>query len=393
MNKAKESVYDVIIVGAGITGLTLALRCAQLGMQIKLIDKKSLPRPMKAQEMSAWVSALNNQSIKHLMRLGIWQLHEDKLWAAPYHAMTINSEQGKSHLHFHAQDIQAENLGHIVCNLHLRSLLAEAVTQCENIEVVEQELRSITPEKGYLTTKTGQVSQGRWIVGADGADSWVRKQVGITVKTQKLYSQEALVGLVSTKKPHFGEALQCFSRYGVVALLPHFDLDKRILVWSKNQSHHELSPYEMIDRVFMDVNVIEETNTSWKTHRIRSQQVDKYHQGRVVLVGDSALTVHPLAGQGLNLGLQGVSSLGDILETAFYNHQDCYQEKYARAYERKIRGFNSLTKTFIESCDYVWHSDKRINQNIGYYGLKLLQNIPWLKKQCIQHALYGLAEE
>ena len=87
------------------------------------------------------------------------------------------------------------------------------------------------------------------------------------------------------------------------------------------------------------------------------------------------------------------SALGDILETAFYNHQDGCQEKYARAYERKIRGFNSLTKTFIESCDYIWHSDAQINQNIGYYGLKLLQNMPWLKKQCIQHALYGLAEE
>lgn len=393
MSRDQEKIYDVIIVGAGITGLTMALRCAQIGMQVKVIDKNPLPNQLKCQEMSAWVSALNNQSVKLLMRLGIWKPNKDKLWAAPYNAMSITSGQGKNQLHFHAQDIQAEYLGHIVCNLQLRSLLTKAVTQNENIEVDQQEPQSIISEKGYLTTQDGNLYQGKWIIGADGADSWVRKQAGINVKTHKLYSQEALVGLVKTEKPHFGEALQCFSPNGVIALLPHFDLDKRILVWSKNQSYHEVSPYEVIDRFFADVHVIKESNTSWKTHSIRSQQVDKYHQDRVVLVGDSALTVHPLAGQGLNLGLQGVSALGDILETAFYNHQEGCQEKYARAYERKIRGFNSLTKTFIESCDYIWHSDAQINQNIGYYGLKLLQNMPWLKKQCIQHALYGLAEE
>jgi 2-octaprenylphenol hydroxylase len=382
---------DIAIVGAGLVGSSLAAALAPSGLSVSLIEPRVPAAP--AASWDSRIYAVSPGSAAFLESCGAWQaLPAERI--ERIETMRIFGDAQSSRLEFNAYDAGLRELAFIVENAHLQHALWQRLQHAHHVRLycpAACESIDWTHDAAHLRLADGQVLRARLIVGADGMDSWVRQQAGIAL-TQHDYHQLGVVANFAIERPHHGTAFQWFRGDSVLALLP-LPGNRVSMVWSCDEVFANevlaLTPEALEQRVAEAsggaLGALQ-TITPAAAFPLRMQKVAQLVKPRAVLVGDAAHTVHPLAGQGVNLGFRDARELAAVLGDRGAQH-DCGDYALLRRYERARKedvlamqmATDSLLKLFASRA--VWIS------NLRNTGLNLVEHLPLIKKMLIQQAI------
>lgn len=386
------SQYDVIVVGGGLVGAALALALGEAGLQLALVERAPLPPLPNDQSWDARIYAVTPGNARFLNRLGAWDTL-DSSRIAPIHAMSIWGDDGKSRLEFDAYEAGVPELGFIAESRLMQDGLWRVLQNHANVELIcpaHCMALELLPETARLQLENGTVLQSSLVVGADGSNSWIRQQAGITVNTMP-YDQLGVVANFETEKPHGGIARQWFLPDGILAWLP-LPGNRISIVWSafsaRAQSlmaldapafcqavaevgHHALGELHLI--------------TPPAAFPLRLQRNEAMIASRLALVGDAAHLVHPLSGQGVNLGFRDAQQLAATLSgRGARNSGDILLlRRYERARKADILSMQAVTT----GLQKLFNRDSTSLAWLRNNGLALTNRIAPLKRRLMAHAI------
>ena len=332
--------FDVAVVGGGLVGKTAALALTQSGYKTALLAQPAAPRPADL-AFDTRIYALSSSSQALLERLRVWQaLDHGRL--APVYDMRVYGD-AHAELHFSAYQASVPQLAWIAESSLIETSLDAALRFQPNLTWFDARAQGfdVRDDAAVLTLSSGQVLEADLVVGADGAHSWVRSQMGARIERRD-YRQTGVVANFKASLPHRETATQWFRDGEIIALLPLPD-GHVSLVWSAHTAHADellaLDPAQLaaeVERVSQGQLGTLECVTPAAGFPLALQTVDKLIAPRVALVGDAAHLIHPLAGQGMNLGLRDVAALADAIanKESFRNLGDTV---LLRRYERSRR--------------------------------------------------------
>jgi 2-octaprenyl-3-methyl-6-methoxy-1,4-benzoquinol hydroxylase len=387
-----NSAFDVVIVGAGMVGATIACGLARSNLKVAVIDPQ-LPQAFEADAPPhIRVSAISFASEQVLRHVGAWGLIAQKR-ICPYRRLAVNELPAKQGLsaklpdisnwartEFDAQDIGQTHLGHIIENdivhlaLHEQMHKLPALTVFCPDEIVDMQLEAQT--KQLVLAKHGKLS-ARLVIGAEGANSLVRVKAGIG-QSREQYTQQAFVCTVSYQGEQQDITWQSFTPHGPIAFLPLPDVDGThyaSLVWyDSSESIARLNALADADlRDYFQrhypaelpslVSIVERASFPL----FRSHAFDYIKQG-VALAGDAAHTINPLAGQGVNLGLMDAAVLIEVLIQANMSNEDIASEAVLKRYQQARKKENQLMMATMDAFYYGFSNNilpLRIIRNIG----------------------------
>jgi ubiquinone biosynthesis UbiH/UbiF/VisC/COQ6 family hydroxylase len=384
--------FDVVIVGGGIVGLALARALAGSGLDLALVEPRAprgdLPPP------DAWdsrVYAVSPGSAAFFERCGVWQrLSGERVTRVE--AMRVYGDRTDACLRFDAYDAALRELAFIVEGNRLQHALWSCVREQE-IELLcpaDWTELDVTAERAVLRLADGAEVAARLLVGADGADSRVRTAAGIAM-TQGDYGQLGVVANFSCEKPHRGTAYQWFMRDGVLALLP-LPGGRVSMVWSvARERGEELLALEAGELAARAESASRGALGALRplapaaAFPLRLQRVERFVTPRLALAGDAAHNVHPLAGQGMNLGLRDARILADtLIERGAW--RDCGEYALLRRYERSRKEDVVAMQLTTDGLQKLFASDAVLLSDARNLGLKLVDRLPFLKNFLAHHA-------
>ncbi len=394
----KRSDVDVAIVGAGPVGCVLALALARGGIRTALIEART-PRPWSENQMDLRVFALSRASQNTLHRLGAWNRIESTR-ACAYTAMQVWEAGGKSRVEFRADEVDELNLGHIVEGALVVDALVERVNTTPDITwhcPASLQKLEIKDDAAELTLEGGTRIDAKLVVGADGARSRVREIAGIPVR-ESSYEQNAVVAHLQPERDHGHIARQLFHATGPLALLPLAD-GRISIVWSTRPDHAEkllamdaqdfgTAVSEASERVLGTLALASE-RASFPLRRLHAEN---YVAPRVALAGDAAHVVHPLAGQGMNLGLLDAAALSEVILDARRGNSDVDDYLVLRRYERWRHAENLAMQSAFGGFNQLFGLEGPGAKSMRGLGMQLFNQIGPAKRLAIRIAL-GLAGE
>ncbi|MGA3249420.1 MAG: UbiH/UbiF family hydroxylase [Paraburkholderia sp.] len=342
--------FDVAVIGGGLVGKTAALALTQGGLRVALLAQPCAPLPAGA-SFDTRVYALSASSQALLERLRVWQaLDTSRL--GPVYDMRVYGD-AHAELHFSAFQASVPQLAWIAESPLIERALDAALRFQPNLEWIDARAQGLDVKRDGATIglANGKVLEADLVVGADGAHSWVRAQIGSKV-IRRDYKQTGVVANFKAEKPHGETAYQWFKDGEIIALLPLPD-GHVSLVWSSRTEHADellaLDPAQLaaeVERVSGGQLGALDCVTPAKGFPLALQTVDRLVAPRVALVGDAAHLIHPLAGQGMNLGLRDVAALAETVASkeAFRNLGDTVLlRRYERARREDIRALMVAT--------------------------------------------------
>ena len=391
---------DVVVAGAGIAGLSLALALAQQGMKISILEAGTQPStPSLASDLAGWdsrVSALTPSSSAWLGERGVWQDMEHHR-VGPYTDMSVWDGSGTGRIAFSAESLDVPLLGHIVENRVTVQALLKGVQQQTNIRVFwEEGLKAADfsqPDSVSVETQKGRHLTAALLVGADGARSRTRDLAGLAVRTWS-YHQHAIVATVRLAEEHQKICYQAFLNTGPLALLPLSDPRLCSIVWSLDD--HQWEPLQSLeDEAFIaqlnralasNMPAVEAVGRRGVFPLRQCHAVDYVHQG-IALVGDAAHSIHPLAGQGINLGLKDVAVLVEEVGQAWQQGMALGSERTLRRYQRRRKTDNLLMMSAMEAFKRGFGSTNpaiRVARNMGLSWTDAATPLKnWLARQAL----------
>jgi 2-polyprenylphenol 6-hydroxylase len=376
--------YDVVVVGGGIVGLTAALALAKkTSLSIALVAAETETPTWSQADYHARVSAITLTSKRIFQALGVWQEIAKKRLSPFTHIRVWNSGHATEHLQFASSEINQAVLGYIIeNNVMQESLLAEC-RLCSNLKIIAEKI--VQFDEVHLVAANQQVLHAKLVVAADGANSWLREAAGILVN-QYNYAEAAIVATITSEFPHESIARQCFLSGGPLGILPLAQPHLSSIVWSQSRENAERL-LALPEDQFKNELMLAADNTLGEILQISQRHIfplKKLHtlayvKSRVVLVGDAAHVVHPLAGQGVNMGLLDVACLLDVITAAIKADKDFAATKTLRRYERWRKADNSLMLTGIDLIKRTCANEKSFLTQCSTLGFLGLNHLPLIK--------------
>lgn len=394
-----ERSADVLIVGAGIAGLSLAIALSKSDCHVVVIDGADRPKPVNAGvALNDWdlrVSALTPTSIRFLESLGVWQRIPSER-TAPYQAMCVWDADGTGRITFNAEDVAAPCLGHIVENRQTVQALLECAEACSGVELRWQsalESLSRIPDGWSIDCAGDQRLSAQLVVAADGARSKVRQLTAQPTRDWD-YHQSAIVGTVALSSPHQATCWQAFLSTGPLALLPLPDPSKVALVWSLDVQEHAgvaaLSDTAFIEALNQALGPLaphaEAVGTRVSFPLKQSHAID-YVDDALVLVADAAHSIHPLAGQGINLGLSDVRILAQELLAGCAGGLTVSSPVSLKRYQRQRKSENLAMMAAMEGFKRGFGSPHPAAVILRNIGLNMVERQPLLKRWFMRQAI------
>lgn len=409
MNVNQSVEVDIAIVGAGMVGATLAHLLSSLPVKIALVDQREfvhVTTAFDAEELAfdPRVSALTEASKKLFQDIGVWQAIAEKR-VSPYQDMLVWDADGTGSIEFSAAEIGNPELGHIVENSLILSALHDLLAAKESVQCIGgAAIKRLTPTeatsgKTSLETESGLIIDASLIVAADGGNSLIRKLANFETSEWN-YGHTAIVTTVKTELAHQGRALQRFISTGPLAFLPLLpsndsnDQHYCSIVWSclpelaeslmeKSETEFNASLQHAIESKLGSI----ESSSKRFAVPLRQMHGKKYCKDNVVLVGDAAHTIHPLAGQGVNLGFLDVATLAEELAHGLEKGRSVSDPVILSRYERSRRGHNLSTMWAMEGFKRLFAEDALAVRWLRNAGLKGVNSLPLVKNQIARKAM------
>ena len=385
--------YDVAIVGGGMVGLATAIGLAEANLNVVVIDAGQTEAV--SGEPRLRVSAINKASERLLTNLGAWQ-YIDQTRAAPYQKMAVWDKDGLGKIAFDAASISEPSLGAIIENQSISFALAQRAGELTNITHLEgQRLERIAfgERESWLTLDNGDNLSAALVVAADGANSWVRSQCQIPL-TFWDYGHHAIVATIRTAEPHEDTARQVFLADGPLALLPLYEADLCSIVWSVSPAEAErllaLTPDEFSKALTAASDGrlgMCELVSDRQSHPLRMRYARHFARHRLVLAGDAAHTIHPLAGQGVNLGFLDAASIIETVSELHDAGKDLGDYANLRALERYRKAEAIEMISAMEGFKRLFAGSNPVKKALRDLGLNLIDNVSGLKTVFIKQAI------
>ncbi|OUR73196.1 FAD-binding protein [Methylophaga sp. 41_12_T18] len=382
--------YDVIVVGGGMVGSTLAVALSQQpSLNIALVEAH-LPTTMANDDKPELrVSAISHASEALFKNLAIWPLLQSQR-ISTFSDMKVWETQS-SLLHFDAAEIGEANLGRIVENKNIQLACLERCQQQTNIDVLSP-AKPVSLEQQTLILEDGRTLTADLIVGADGAQSLLRDWKAINTHGWD-YQQSAIVCTVKTAKSHQYTAWQRFLPEGPLAFLPLADEHQCSIVWSNSSEEAELllalddeDFKSILAKVFEHTlgEVIEVSERA--SFPLKLRHADHYIDEGFALVGDAAHTIHPLAGQGVNIGLLDAATLAETVISAHQQGRHIGSMHTLRKYQRRRKADNMMMQLSMDAFKRIFGSDIAPIRWARQFGLKIVNQNSLLKNFFIQQS-------
>lgn len=400
-----SSQFDIVIVGGGMAGLAFAAALKDSPVTILVVNPSAQPGP------EAWpasfdprVSALSVASENLLRHLGAWSLMESQR-LSPYHQMHVWDGNGTGQVDFSDQDVAYDHLGHIVENRVTQWALYQQLQQQQNATFMETSLADLRRgvEGWTVSLANGQTYTPSLVVGADGGRSAVRQKAGFQMRTWP-YDHTAIVTTVETELPHRQTARQIFLETGPLAFLPlcektysEREQDQGCyssIVWSAKTEMAQ-SLMALPDDAFRQqlgvafehhLGAIKSSDKRFSFPLIQQHAVH-YVQPGLALIGDAAHTIHPLAGQGINLGFLDAAVLAEEVTSALGRGLTAGDRMALRRYQRRRKAHNLLTMGAMEGFKRLFEPLNWLLLTARNEGMNQFNKHYLAKEQIVSHAM------
>ena len=388
--------FDCVVVGGGMVGAASALSLAQLGLTVAIVEQNIPTKYSPEQNFDFRVSAISLASENLLAQLGAWRQIE--AWRhCPYQRLGV-WEHDFTHTEFNAQDIGQSHLGHIVENRLLQLSLWQEIEQHSNVTLYTpntlQEIHQKI-EQVELTLLSQEKISAKLLIAADGAHSKVRQLVGIGV-TGWDYQQSAMLINVETQALQENITWQQFFETGPVAMLPLPGKSQlggnASLVWYHNRD--EIKRLSSLKNSQLEKEII----TAFPKRLGKIKVIDKaafpltrrhanqYQKNRVLLLGDAAHSINPMAGQGVNLGFKDVKVLSSVIASAISTGECWHEQQVLTQYEKLRRKDNLLMMSTMDALYGVFSHPSLLVKAVRSAGLIIANKVPYLKNKALAYA-------
>ncbi|MCI4031060.1 FAD-dependent 2-octaprenylphenol hydroxylase [Dickeya dianthicola] len=387
--------FDVVIAGGGMVGLALACGLQGSGLSVAVLEKQTAIEPLANGPHAPRVSAINAASEALLRKLDVWPgIAAQRL--SPYNEMYVWDKDSFGNIRFCGKEFGFSRLGHIIENDVIQWALWQQATQSRDITLLAPAaLRQVAwgENEAFITLEDGSMLTARLVVGADGAHSWLRQHADIPL-TFWDYGHHALVANIRTERPHGAIASQVFHGDGILAFLPLGDPHLSSIVWSlppeRAQHMHKLPADDFVKQLAMTFDMqlgLCQLESDRQTFPLTARYARSFAAHRLVLTGDAAHTIHPLAGQGVNLGFMDVAELIAELKRLQAQGKDIGQHLYLRRYERRRKHSAALMLASMQSFRTLFAASHPVSGLLRDIGLKLADTLPGIKPTLVRQAM------
>lgn len=388
---------EIAIVGGGLSGLSLAIACASAGIEVAVVDRED-PAKFRSAAYDGRTTAIAYGSQQVLKGIGVWDALASQ--AEPIREIRVADGESPLFLHYDRREIGAEALGYIVENRLLRGALQARAEQLPSLTLhapsaVEEV--EFAAAQARLTLADGARIVAPLAVGADGRNSPLREAAGI--KTwRKSYRQTAIVCVVRHAAPHRGVAVEHFRAAGPFAILPMIDAadggHRSSIVWTEDEHaaptllalDNKNFTRQLASRFGDFLGALEVEPGRW-SYPLMLIQAERYAAHRLALIGDAAHVIHPIAGQGWNLGVRDIAALAELVVDAHRLGLDLGGAALLNRYER-WRRFDSLTLTAVtDGLNRLFANELPPLKLARDLGLAAVDRAPRLKRFFMRHAM------
>lgn len=403
MSKSANQSFDIVIVGAGMVGAAFAalLGGSQQGQNLKIALIEARPFvPPQTDGFDPRVVALTEASRAMLEEIQVWsKIAEGRV--CPYQQMHVWDADGTGAVDFHCAEIRQPSLGHIVENSAILSAILQKIDEIEQIELlcpaVVAELEQQSSGDVNVTLEDGRVLNTRLLVAADGAQSRVREMCGLRTREWG-YDHNAIVTTITTEKVHDFTARQCFMSSGPLAFLP--------LQTASGDSHHCSIVWSQKPDIADDLMALDDEAFCRALERagehclgqitavakrfsfpLRQRHATDYVKPGIALVGDAAHTIHPLAGQGVNLGFQDIMVLADEVQQALEKGVSPGDPLVLGRYQRRRKPKNLAMMAAMEGFKRLFEEQALPIRLLRNLGMSHVNAVAPLKNQIIRQAM------
>ncbi|MCH7805863.1 MAG: UbiH/UbiF/VisC/COQ6 family ubiquinone biosynthesis hydroxylase [Proteobacteria bacterium] len=388
---SKGIAQDAIISGGGMVGLTLGCGLAACGLKVAVIDTAK-PETQMAPAFDGRASAIAYASAKMLKAIGVWK-HAEK-YVQNIEEIHVSDEGSSLFVHFGESDASNKPMGYMLENRHTRIALAKRQKELANLDLYAPdriESHTTGPDEVTVILKSGKKLAAPLLISAEGRDSPLREQAGISLNAWA-YKQTGIVATIEHALPHLGIAYEKFFPEGPFAILP-LTGNRSSLVWSTRE---EFAPVIMAltDRAFEVeaakkvgdfLGKVRVTGPRW-SFPLSFMLAERATDQRLALIGDAAHGMHPIAGQGLNMGFRDVAALVEVLVKARRAGEDLGSAVVLERYERWRRTDNVALGAITDALTRLFSTGIKPVKALRDVGLGLVQKSPPAKKFFISHA-------